>query len=212
MMKNSAKEKRATIVGVGIGVNGTINNRKKTIRMKTAENKEEDYPYENIIQRLENKIDLPIILENDVNALTISEFNKLDRLGEGPSDLIHIALGEGIGAGIIIGKKLHRGYNSCAGELEYMCFDPEHVIFPLSVGWLESKLNIEYLSNHFGFDENSIEEMTETDVEHCVDYISKYLALAITNIISLLDINQIIVSGKTIVLFSTKQLVEKIKN
>lgn len=117
IMKNSAKEKKATIVGVGVGVDGAINNRRKTIRRKTAENKEEDYPYEEIIQRLEDEIDLPIILENDVNASTIAEFSKLDRFGEGPNDLVQITLGEGIGAGIIIDKKLHKGYNASAGEL-----------------------------------------------------------------------------------------------
>jgi predicted NBD/HSP70 family sugar kinase len=92
-----------------------------------------------------------------------------------------------------------------------MCFDTEHMNTPLSVGWLESKLNIDYLSQSFGFDVNNIEEMSDADAEKCVDYISKYLALSITNIISLLDINHIIVSGKTIILFSNKQIVEKIK-
>jgi predicted NBD/HSP70 family sugar kinase len=211
IMKKRAKEKEATIVGVGVGVDGAINNRKKTIRMKIAENKEEDYPYEIITKGLENAVGLPIILENDVNASTIAEFSRLDRFGEGPSDLVQIALGEGIGAGIIVDKKLHRGYNASAGELEYMCFDTEHMNTPLSVGWLESKLNIDYLSQSFWFDVNNIEEMSDADAEKCVDYISKYLALSITNIISLLDINHIIVSGKTIILFSNKQIVEKIK-
>jgi predicted NBD/HSP70 family sugar kinase len=211
IMKKRAEEKKAVIVGVGIGVDGAINNRKKTIRMKIDENKEEDYPYEKITQSLEDTVGLPIILENDVNASTIAEFSKLDRFGEGPSDLVQIALGEGIGAGIIIDKKLHRGYNASAGELEYMCFDTEHMKSPLSVGWLESKLDLDYLSKHFGFKANHMEEMSDADADQCVDYISKYLALSITNIISLLDINHVIVSGKTIILFSHKQIVEKIK-
>jgi hypothetical protein len=44
-----------------------------------------------------------------------------------------------------------------AGELEYMCFDPEHVNSPSLVGWLESKLSIDYLSERFGFDRNQRE-------------------------------------------------------
>ncbi|RLQ94016.1 ROK family protein [Falsibacillus albus] len=210
-MKAEAEAKNATIVGVGVGVDGAINNRKKTIRMKIDESKEEDYPYEDIIQGLEEQIGLPIILENDVNASTIAEFANMDRFGNGPSDLVQIALGDGIGAGIMIDKKLHRGYNASAGELEYMCFDPEHINTPLSVGWLESRLNIDYLSKHFGFEVADIPEMSPADAEKCVDYISKHIALAITNIISLLDINQIIVSGKTIILFSNHKIVEKIK-
>lgn len=209
-MKRFAKEKNATILGVGIGVDGAINNREKTIRMKIDGNKEDDYPYEEIIQRLESEIGLPIILENDVNASTIAEFSKLDRFGDGPSDLVQIALGEGIGSGIILDKKLHRGFRASAGELEYLCFDPDYVKAPSSVGWLESKLNINHLSETFGFDVNQIDKMTEEAADQCVTYISRLLALAITNIISFLDLDQVILSGKTITLFSNHHIEQKI--
>lgn len=209
-MKQITKEKKAAIAGVGIGIDGAINIGSKTIRMKIDGNKERDYPYEEIIQRLETEIGLPIILENDVNASTIAEFSKLDRFGNGPSDLVQIALGEGIGAGIIIDKKLHRGYKAGAGEMEYMCFDPKHVNTPLSVGWLESKLTIDYLSETFGLDINKIDHMADEAAEKCIDYVSQLLALAVTNIISFLDIDTVILSGKTIILFSDRKIVEKV--
>lgn len=209
-MKHIAEEKKATIVGVGVGIDGAINNRNKTIRMKIDGNREGDYPYEEIIDKLETEIGLTIILENDVNASTIAEFSKLDRLGNGPSDLVQIASGEGIGAGIILDKKLHKGYKTSAGELEYMCFDPEYINNPLSVGWLESKLSFDYLLENFGIDVNQIDQMGEEKAEQCVDYISRLLALTVTNIISLLDIDHVILSGKTIILFSDLNILEKV--
>lgn len=51
---------------------------------------------------MENGIGLPNVLGNDVSASTIAEFSKLDQFEDGSSDFVQIALGEGIGAGIII--------------------------------------------------------------------------------------------------------------
>lgn len=199
--KEKAKDLQTIITGVGIGIDGAINMRNRTIRMRSSKDTEQDYPYEEIIKKLELENDLPILLENDVNASTIAEFIQVDRVGEGPNDLLQIALGEGIGAGLILDRKLHRGHNAGVGELEYMCFDTEHVNSPSSIGWLESKLNLDYLEAAFHYSTKTPNLMDKESAQQSVDYISKYLALAITNIVSLLDIETIIISGKTISVF-----------
>lgn len=198
-MKIKTKEIGGEALGIGIGVDGAINIRKKTIRMRTRDYEEQDHPYEVIIERLKNIADLPILLENDVNASTLAEFRKLENDGKEAEDLVHIAVGDGIGAGIILNKELHRGFNASAGELEYMCFDMKFRKSPSSVGWLESKLGIERLMQAYDLND-------EEHIKACVDYIAKHLALTITNIISLLDVNQIIISGKTIALFPERLL------
>jgi predicted NBD/HSP70 family sugar kinase len=198
-MRKKAQETNSVILGVGIGVDGAINIRKKTLRIKTQDHQEEDYNYEPIIENLTNKVKLPILLENDVNASILAEFRNLENTEEAPNDLVHISVGDGVGAGIILNKELHRGFNASAGELEYMCFDPEYRKSPSSVGWLESKLGIETLLH--AYDLNS-----EQELEACADYVSRHLALVITNIISILDINRIIISGKTIALFPERVL------
>jgi|GEM_PF-3349121 len=200
-LKEKAKDLQTTITGVGIGIDGAINIRNKTIRMRSSKDTEQDYPYEEIIKKLELENDLPILIENDVNASTIAEFIQSDKAGEGPNDLLQIALGEGIGAGLILNRKLHRGHNAGVGELEYMCFDTEHVNSPSSIGWLESKLNLDYLETAFQYSIKSPNLMDKENIQQSVDYISKYMALAITNIVSLLDIETIIISGKTISVF-----------
>lgn len=210
-----AKQFQSVIVGIGIGVDGAINERSKTIRMRISQNREEDYSYEKIIEKLEKQTGLPVVLENDVNASTIAEFSYLDRGGEGPDDLLQIALGEGVGAGLILDKKLHRGHNAGVGELEYMCFDTEYTRTPSSVGWLENKLNLEYLEEVYHYSAETSLLMSKTEKEKSIDYISRYMALAITNIVSLLDIQAIILSGKTISVFpkeilaGTKEYIKK---
>lgn len=198
-MKNVAEKTNSVVLGIGIGVDGAINTRKKTIRMRVQDNKEQDYNYELIIENLINRVELPIFLENDVNASTVAEFRNLENLGEMLSDLVHIAVGDGIGGGLIINKELHRGFNASAGELEYMCFDPEYRRTPSSVGWLESKLGIQHLLSNYDLS-------SESDIEACADYVGKHLALAMVNIISVLDIEQIIISGKTVALFPERIL------
>ncbi|MGZ9586423.1 ROK family protein [Paenibacillus marinisediminis] len=197
--KHKAKETNSVVLGIGIGVDGAINTRKKTIRMRTQHNQENDFHYEAIIEKLKGAVSLPILLENDVNAATVAEFRNLENGDQAPANLVHIAAGDGVGGGLILNKELHRGVNASAGELEYMCFDSEYKRTPSSVGWLESRLGIKYLLSTY--DLNSAE-----DVEACIDYISKNLALTITNVISILDIDRIMISGKTIALFPERIL------
>lgn len=198
-MREKAKEKGSTVLGIGIGVDGAINTHRKTIRMRTEGNREEDHPYEAILEKLRNKVNLPILLENDVNASILAEFRKLENTEEAPTDLLHIALGAGVGAGIMLNKELHRGFNASAGELEYMCFDPDFRKTPSSVGWLEGKLGIHSLRKMFDLSSAS-------EAEACADYVAKHLALVITNMISILDIHRIVISGDTVDLFPERLL------
>jgi len=194
-LKDIGRQKNVTLIGIGIGIDGAINRRKKTIRMRTKEGREEDYNYEEILNKLELMADLPIVLENDVNASAFLEFYNIHKKEVDLDDLLMIALGEGIGAGIILNKRLYRGYNAGAGELEYMCFDSEFVNKPSAVGWLESKLGLDYLTENLGY---TVDNDGKSNTMEVIDYVAKKLAMVITNIISILDIHTIILSGKTI--------------
>ncbi|MDM5340941.1 ROK family protein [Fictibacillus enclensis] len=195
VMEEEAKQSSSVVLGIGIGVAGAINTRSKTIRMKTVEDQEEDFHFEEIVERLKDSVSYPILLENDVNASTVAEFRSLEAFDEMPPDLIHISFGEGIGAGLILNKQLHRGFNSRAGELEYLCFDEDFKKTPTSVGWLEGKLGFSAIVK--AFDLSNPQES-----EACQEYLAKKVALVITNIISVLDVDRIIISGKTMDLFS----------
>lgn len=208
--RKETKKNGSVIVGIGLGVDGAINGHNKTLRIRTTRDREADYPYEEILNRLKFHTDLPVVLENDVNASTIAEFRLLNKGGQGPNDLLQIALGEGIGAGLIIDKKLHRGHNLGVGELEYMCFDTEYVSSHSSIGWLESKLNLDYLRQEYNYNIENPSKMSTLDKDKSIDYIAKYVALAITNVVSLLDIQWVILSGETFSAFP-EVIVEKTK-
>ncbi|MCC5975298.1 MAG: ROK family transcriptional regulator [Rubellimicrobium sp.] len=62
----------------------------------------------------------PVTLENDVNLAVLGE--QWLGAGQGIDHLVFIALGTGIGAGIVAGGELLRGATGAAGELGYLPF------------------------------------------------------------------------------------------
>jgi glucokinase-like ROK family protein len=69
-------------------------------------------------QMLSDRFDMPVFVENDVNLTALGEWGF--GAGRGASNLVSIAIGTGIGAGIIIGGAVYRGHNQGAGEVGYL--------------------------------------------------------------------------------------------
>jgi predicted NBD/HSP70 family sugar kinase len=68
---------------------------------------------------------VPVAMENDANAAAVGE----GWLGaaKGLRDYVFIALGTGIGAGVVLGGRLHRGSHFLAGEIAFFPMTREHV-------------------------------------------------------------------------------------
>jgi glucokinase len=65
---------------------------------------------------------VPVTLVNDVRALTLAELRL--GAGRGASDLVCIALGTGVGGGVVIGGRLHLGLGH-AGEIGHTTVEPD---------------------------------------------------------------------------------------
>jgi glucokinase len=68
------------------------------------------------------QLGMPVTLVNDVRALTLAELRL--GAGRGASDLICIALGTGVGGGVVIGGRVHLGLGH-AGEIGHTTVDPD---------------------------------------------------------------------------------------
>lgn len=78
---------------------------------------------------LRERLDLPVLVDNNVNLAAVGE--KWFGLARGVATTVFIAVGAGIGMGIIIGDELVRGAHGAAGEIAYLPlvgdpFDPRH--------------------------------------------------------------------------------------
>lgn len=65
--------------------------------------------------RLEAHLGCPVLLENDVNALALAEMAY--GVGRDAEHVVYVAIGSGIGAGLIVHGRLVRGAHAAAGEI-----------------------------------------------------------------------------------------------
>ena len=107
--------------GIGIGA-PSITLHQEGIVVWAASLGWKDLPLKEI---LENRFQVPVFVENDVNLAALGE--SWYGTGKGIDDLVCISIGTGIGAGIIIGGKLYRGYSEAAGEAGYLVPDSSYL-------------------------------------------------------------------------------------
>lgn len=67
---------------------------------------------------LETVLGLPVIAENDVNLAAVGEGWRGAGLDAG--DFAFLSIGSGVGAGLVLGGRLHRGVNGAAGEIDHV--------------------------------------------------------------------------------------------
>lgn len=66
-------------------------------------------------ERLARALGAPVILENDANAAALAEWRF--GAGRGFQHMVYLTMSTGIGGGLILGGRLHRGVLSSAGEI-----------------------------------------------------------------------------------------------
>lgn len=72
---------------------------------------------------LKAALGLPVVVDNDVNALALGEWQM--GAGRGYSDLLVVAVGTGVGGALIQGGRLWRGASWSAGEIGHLLVDLE---------------------------------------------------------------------------------------
>jgi fructokinase len=73
------------------------------------------YEKPGLISSLRSKLAVPLIVENDANCLALAEF--FAQCHGKYSTVMAVVLGTGMGSGLILGNRLHRGPNGNAGEI-----------------------------------------------------------------------------------------------
>lgn len=101
------------IKGIGIGAPGSVDSENGIVVY--ADNL--DWHNIPLADELKKYIDVPIKIENDANAAAYGEYVIN---GDNKDSFIAITLGTGVGGGIIIDKKIYRGFNGAGGELGHI--------------------------------------------------------------------------------------------
>ena len=101
-------------IGIGIGMPGVIDEERGVVRVADAM---KSWKEMNLKRYFEDQFDLPTFVENDVKTMTVGEY--LFGASRYVPDQVLVFVGDGIGAGIMIDGKLHRGITSSAGEVGF---------------------------------------------------------------------------------------------
>lgn len=106
---------RADILGCGVGLPGPIDARTSRI---THDIILPEWGGIHLQEQLTAHLGLPVNVENDANLGAVAEVWWGDH---GVSDdLVFVKVGSGIGAGIVLGGRLHRGHTGITGELGHV--------------------------------------------------------------------------------------------
>jgi len=110
---------KGKILGICIGVPGIIDYKLKKVTVAPCLNWEISLEDLNL-----REIGISITIENDVNLMALGE--KTKGIAQKIKNFVFVGERTGIGAGIIINRKLYKGANNAAGEVGYLLIDPEY--------------------------------------------------------------------------------------
>ncbi|MDB1089906.1 ROK family glucokinase [Streptomyces sp. ACA25] len=110
------------VEAVGIGAAGYVDDKRATVLF--APNIK--WRQEPLKDKIEQLVGMSVVVENDANAAAWGEFRF--GAGQGHDDVVCITLGTGLGGGIIIGGRLHRGRFGVAGEFGHLRVVPDGLL------------------------------------------------------------------------------------
>jgi predicted NBD/HSP70 family sugar kinase len=159
------------------------------------------------LEVIRDRFDLPVFVENNVNLAAVGE--KWFGLARGVSTMVFIAIGAGIGMGIIIDDELVRGAHGAAGEIGYLPlvgdpFNPRHRLH----GGLEDEIGASGIVAAFhdrrGADDpelSSVHDVFElagdgnAAARAVVDHVASRLGTAIATVCAILDPQLVVLGG-----------------
>lgn len=136
---------------------------------------------------------LPVLVENDANALAYSELTP----GNGTASLAALILGHGLGAGIISEGHLLRGARASAGEIGYLLTSRDALARqPAKVGDLERRIQVAAASvpgPASSAPARLWRLLGEPNAADAVAEMLDYLAMAIASLVVVLDPERVVI-------------------
>lgn len=172
----------------------------------------------NLKEVLQNRFNIPVYIENDVNLSALGEKN----YGEGKNfkDMVFVEISNGVGAGIIIDNHLFRGSKGSAGEIGFTLVNVENLGFKVkNKGFLEKFSSVESIKKRAikkieEGEKTILSDIVEGNLEkiepslvceaalkgdglarNIMDEMMNYLSIGIINLILILNPNIIVLGG-----------------
>jgi glucokinase len=181
-LMEKAKSLKAKISGIGIGIPGALNKEKnKIIKCRNA-------PILNgveIIKKLNEKFDLPIVADNDTRCFTRAE--AILGAGKKYKNVFGLIIGTGIGGGWWLENKIYEGAHNAS-------LKPGRIIVDFNGGiGLEDAYHKLMQDNPARMAQEAIKG--DILAERTYEELGKYLGIALANIVNLIDPEVILIGG-----------------
>lgn len=149
------------------------------------------------IKALAQRVGMPVTLDNDATAAAIGEqrYGVADAL----TDYVYLFIGEGLGAGIIVGGRPIKGASAMAGEIGHLPVIPGgRPCYCGNRGCLERYVSRHALAEHLGLSSGrdlSLLDPTAPEISAWLDEAVGPLRTAITIVENLLDPQAVLIGG-----------------
>lgn len=159
----------------------------------------------NIQKELEQRIGASVVVENDATTAALGEL----RYGFGSKfrSFVLATLGTGVGGGVVVDGKLHRGAHGFAGEIGHLLVDTSESAWPCPCGLkghMESYAGTRGLVRKFQELGGNVDEPHEiAELAHqgdatareAFDSMGRALGIGFAQILKVLDVHALVVSG-----------------
>lgn len=115
---------RSRILGVGVGLPGPLDRESGTVGSTVIL---PGWAGLRPAEELERRLALPITVDNDANLGALAE-HAVGGAAHGIADFVYLKIASGIGAGMVLGGRLHHGASGIAGEIGHVLSSPEGVV------------------------------------------------------------------------------------
>lgn len=200
------------IAGLGVGIAGAIS-RAGSVQFSPNIPELVDFP---LRDHLTAALDMPVRVENDATSATWAEHQQ--GAGQGTTELLYVALGTGIGTGLVLNGEVYRGAHGFAGEAGHIVIDrtgPTHIsgvqgpwemyasgngLGALAREWaaagrLPSLEGVGEVASIRGEHVHHAVTNGAPDAHALLDAFAEHVAVGITNLIYVLDPERIVLGG-----------------
>ena len=101
------------LLGIGLGLPGIVDSQRGLVEAPIL-----GWPTLRLAADLQDRLEVPILIDNDVNTLAVSE--RLYGRGRSRDHVLTVTIGRGVGLGIVASGVIQRGHRGGAGEFGHM--------------------------------------------------------------------------------------------
>ncbi len=195
---------RDRLLGMGVGVQGVTQRNSGTVSFSPSTG----WMGSPIQQTIEARLGLPVIIDNDVNMMTLGEYVR--GVGVGHSNVVYMYVGTGIGSGIILDGQFYRGCREAAGEIGFMMIGPVHNRIKRAAGVFETHYSVPGIMQQAKGLLSDLQEGSsviielirrapqDAEAQQLLEDVYRHWAYGMANIISVLNPELLILSGEMV--------------